>query len=132
MELCLMADMSSLLGSVGHYSWLTLKVLFGVGLVIFVHELGHFLAAKWAGIRTEGFAIGMGPVVFSWRKGIGFCAGSTQMKYDVRLREHLQSSNIPFRESKDLVTTRYFFQHGDLPVRIPHDQAKSQPDDIVL
>ena len=52
-------------------------IIFGFGVLIFVHELGHFLAAKWAGIRTEGFAIGMGPVMASWRKGIGLALGST-------------------------------------------------------
>lgn len=36
-----------------------------LGVLIFVHELGHFLAAKWAGIRVHRFALGMGnPVPF--------------------------------------------------------------------
>ena len=52
-------------------------IVLGFGLLIFVHEGGHFLAAKWAGIRTEAFAIGMGTAVVSWRKGIGFAWGST-------------------------------------------------------
>ena len=52
-------------------------IVLGFGLLIFVHEAGHFLAAKWAGIRTEAFAIGMGHAVLSWRKGIGFAVGST-------------------------------------------------------
>ncbi|MBT4767290.1 MAG: PDZ domain-containing protein, partial [Phycisphaerae bacterium] len=49
----------------------------GFGLLIFFHELGHFMAAKWAGIRTESFAIGFGPPIMCWRKGIGFCLGSS-------------------------------------------------------
>ena len=52
-------------------------IVLGFGLLIFVHEGGHFLAAKWAGIRTEAFAIGMGTAVVSWRKGVGFRWGST-------------------------------------------------------
>jgi regulator of sigma E protease len=32
-----------------------------LGLLVFVHELGHFLAAKWAGIRVERFSIGFPP-----------------------------------------------------------------------
>ena len=52
-------------------------IVLGFGVLIFVHEAGHFLAAKWAGIRTEVFAIGMGTAVVSWRKGIGFAWGST-------------------------------------------------------
>ncbi len=31
-----------------------------LGVLVFVHELGHFLAAKWAGIRVHRFAVGMG------------------------------------------------------------------------
>ena len=33
---------------------------------IFVHELGHFLAARWRGLKVERFSIGMGPRVFGW------------------------------------------------------------------
>ncbi len=40
-----------------------------LGLVIFVHELGHFVMAKRAGILCHEFAIGMGPILFSKRKG---------------------------------------------------------------
>ena len=57
-----------------------LLIIVGFGVLIFVHELGHFLAAKWARIRTEAFAVGMGPVMVSWRKGVGFSAGSTDRK----------------------------------------------------
>jgi hypothetical protein len=55
-------------------------VLLGFGFLIFVHELGHFLAAKWAGIRADGFAIGMGPCVASYRRGVGLCFGSADAK----------------------------------------------------
>ncbi len=55
-------------------------IILGFGFLIFVHESGHFLAAKWAGIRTEVFAIGMGTAVVSWRKGIGFTWGSTHRR----------------------------------------------------
>ncbi len=32
-----------------------------LGLLVFVHELGHFLAAKWAGVRVERFSLGFPP-----------------------------------------------------------------------
>jgi regulator of sigma E protease len=38
-----------------------LAFIFVLGLLIFVHELGHFLAAKWAGIRVERFSLGFPP-----------------------------------------------------------------------
>ena len=39
------------------------------GLVVLVHELGHFAAARRCGIWVEEFAIGMGPKLFGWQKG---------------------------------------------------------------
>ena len=60
-------------------------VLIGFCLLILLHELGHHLAAKWAGIRVENFAIGMGPVLCSWRKGIGLRLGSTHAAVMKRL-----------------------------------------------
>lgn len=45
------------------------QVALGIGLVIFVHELGHFLAARACGVRVEIFSLGFGPRVFGWRRG---------------------------------------------------------------
>lgn len=39
------------------------------GLLIVIHELGHYLAARWSGMRVERFSIGFGPVVWSRRRG---------------------------------------------------------------
>ena len=41
----------------------------GLGLVIFVHELGHFAVAKWVGVLVERFSIGFGPILWSFRRG---------------------------------------------------------------
>jgi regulator of sigma E protease len=46
-----------------------LQVVFGIGLVIFVHEGGHFIAARMCGVRVEVFSLGFGPRLFSWRRG---------------------------------------------------------------
>lgn len=55
-------------------------------LMIFIHELGHFLLAKKNGIRVVEFSIGMGPRIFSFEKGdtryslkLLFFGGSCQM-----------------------------------------------------
>ena len=42
-----------------------LFVFFAIGLCIFFHELGHFLAAKWRGLHIDAFALGFKPF---WRK----------------------------------------------------------------
>jgi regulator of sigma E protease len=46
-----------------------LSVVFGLGLVIFFHELGHFAVAKWCGVHVERFSIGLGPILWSRQKG---------------------------------------------------------------
>ncbi|MEX1023848.1 MAG: site-2 protease family protein [Planctomycetota bacterium] len=44
-------------------------VVLGIGLVIFVHELGHFIAARLCGVRVVTFSLGFGPKLFGWRRG---------------------------------------------------------------
>lgn len=46
-----------------------LLTIFVFGIIIFVHELGHFLVAKWSGIKINEFALGMGPKLFGFKKG---------------------------------------------------------------
>ncbi|HEX4610798.1 MAG TPA: site-2 protease family protein, partial [Urbifossiella sp.] len=41
----------------------TVKVVLGLGFIIFIHELGHFLAAKWCDVHVKTFSIGFGPAV---------------------------------------------------------------------
>lgn len=40
-----------------------------LGLLIFVHELGHFLVAKYYGVRVEVFSLGFGKKIFQFQKG---------------------------------------------------------------
>jgi regulator of sigma E protease len=40
-----------------------------LGVLVFIHELGHFLAAKWCNVRCDTFSIGMGPKIFKFTKG---------------------------------------------------------------
>src|SRR5206468_5639366 len=54
-----------------------LEVLLLFNLLIFVHELGHFLAARWRGLKIERFAVWFGKPL--WQKeinGIVYCLGS--------------------------------------------------------
>jgi regulator of sigma E protease len=53
-----------------------IKVLIGFSIIIFVHELGHFLAAKWVGIRVDRFSVGFGTRLFGYRRGEGLTFGN--------------------------------------------------------
>ncbi|BBO17303.1 conserved hypothetical protein [Candidatus Brocadia pituitae] len=44
-------------------------VIVGIGLLIFVHELGHFLMAKKIGVRVLAFSLGFGPAIFKKQWG---------------------------------------------------------------
>ncbi len=71
-----------------------LLLAFGFGFVIFFHELGHFLAAKWAGVKVEQFAVGFGQALLSWRKGLGVRWGSSQEEFRQRLMEYCREHQI--------------------------------------
>ncbi len=51
-------------------------VIIGFGVLVFFHELGHFLAAKSFHIRCDVFSLGIGPRLCGWRKGRGFSFGA--------------------------------------------------------
>lgn len=42
-----------------------------LGIVVFVHEFGHYLAARWRHIKVDVFSIGFGPVLTSWHDRAG-------------------------------------------------------------
>src|SRR6266852_4764871 len=51
--------------------WLRMPIAFAfvLGVLVFVHELGHFLAAKRVGIRVLKFQLGFNPTIISFRRG---------------------------------------------------------------
>jgi membrane-associated protease RseP (regulator of RpoE activity) len=57
--------------------WPYVMMLLGFSLIIFVHELGHFAVAKWAGVRVDRFAIGFGRELF------GFTRGETRYSFNI-------------------------------------------------
>ena len=42
-----------------------------LGVLVFVHELGHYLAARWRGVHVEAFSIGFGKSIASWTDRLG-------------------------------------------------------------
>jgi len=82
---------------------LSTLLIFGGALMIlvFIHELGHFLAAKLFGMRVERFSIGFPPRVWGFQKGdTDYCIGATPLGGYVKISgmidesmdtEHLQS-----------------------------------------
>ena len=53
-----------------------------IGILVFIHELGHFLAAKMTGMRADVFAIGFGKRLFGYNKKTGFTFGELPKDFD--------------------------------------------------
>lgn len=51
------------------FSWTILWFIVVLGIMIFIHELGHHLMAKFLGIRVDVFSLGFGPRLFGFRAG---------------------------------------------------------------
>jgi len=44
-------------------------VIVALGVLITVHEFGHFLVARWSGVHVEKFSLGFGPRIVGWQRG---------------------------------------------------------------
>jgi membrane-associated protease RseP (regulator of RpoE activity) len=55
------------LGLAAGKSWLL--IILALSVMIFLHELGHFLAAKWAGMKVTEFFLFFGPKIWSFKRG---------------------------------------------------------------
>ena len=76
--------------------------LLGLSVIIFIHELGHFIVAKLCGVTVESFSIGMGPILLhktikgtDYRLSLiplgGYCGMKGQKDFQVALDEKLES-----------------------------------------
>jgi regulator of sigma E protease len=63
-----MASMASFTGGAGYFIFWFLFVL---TVLVFVHEFGHYIVARWNGVRVEVFSIGFGPELFGWNDRAG-------------------------------------------------------------
>ncbi len=87
-----------------------IKIIYGLcalGLVVFVHELGHFMAARLCGVTVETFSLGWGPVLLKTKRGDteyrlsalplgGYCGMKGEHAFREALDKNLES--IPVEE----------------------------------
>ena len=55
-----------------------------IGILVFVHELGHFLAARICKMRTDAFAVGFGQRLIGWNQVNGLTFGSLPKEFDLQ------------------------------------------------
>lgn len=70
-----------------------------LGLLIFVHELGHFLVARWCGVRVETFSLGFGKKVLSYKPGdTTYCVSIIPLGGYVKMYGDDPTADIPVAE----------------------------------
>jgi regulator of sigma E protease len=70
-----------------------IAVIFVFGLLVLIHELGHFFAAKWMGVRVERFSIGFPPRLFGRKIGeTDYCVSAIPLGGYVKLAGMIDES----------------------------------------
>ncbi len=73
-----------------------------LGLLVFVHELGHFLAAKYYGVRVETFSLGFGPKIFKFlHNGTTYCISALPLGGYVKMYGDEPGKDIPLKQQQE-------------------------------
>ena len=98
--------------------------LFALGFTIFIHELGHFLAARQRGLIITRFSIGFGPKLFGWtRNGVEYRLSAIPFGGYVALPQLSDMGRLEGNESKDTDDV----EHSDPPKSAWDDFEEEEP-----
>ncbi|MDQ8754832.1 RIP metalloprotease RseP [Sphingosinicella sp. LHD-64] len=77
-----------------------LAFLLVIGPLIFIHELGHYFAGRWFGVKAEAFSIGFGHEVFGWtdKRGTRWKVGWMPLGGYVRFKGDMNPASTPSDE----------------------------------
>lgn len=91
-----------------------LAFLFVLGLVVTIHELGHFLAAKACGVAIDRFAINFGRPLLSWkdRSGVQWQVGWIPLGGYVRFSGDESAASVPDHEDLEILRRQVLAQEG--------------------
>jgi regulator of sigma E protease len=78
-----------------------------LGVLVFVHELGHFLVAIWCGVRVEVFSLGFGKKIFQYQKGdTNYCISLIPLGGYVKMYGEQPGDEIPEDQKKYSFTNK--------------------------
>jgi regulator of sigma E protease len=105
--------------------WLTSYVvpfLFVLTIVVFFHELGHFLIARWCGVRVLTFSIGFGPELFGFndRRGTRWKVSAIPLGGYVKFFGDENAASVPDQDKLEQMSEaerRESFFHKPVPQR---------------
>lgn len=95
--------------STGFYYIVPFVVLLGV--LIFVHELGHFLVARWCGVKVEVFSLGFGKKILQYKHGdTNYCISMIPFGGYVKMFGEQPGEEIPVSDRKVSFTHKTVWQ----------------------
>lgn len=104
--------MTDFLTMAGGHAWSLVGYLvpffFVLALVIFVHEMGHYIVGRMCGVGVDAFSIGFGPKVFGWRDshGTDWKLSAIPLGGYVKFRGDLNGASMPDNEAADSMTAQ--------------------------
>jgi regulator of sigma E protease len=83
-----------------------LPFLFVLALVVFIHEMGHFLVGRLCGVKVETFSLGFGPrlVRFYDRKGTEWALSAIPLGGYVKFKGDLNAASVPDHAAADAMS----------------------------
>jgi regulator of sigma E protease len=60
-----MALVNAIAGLVAWLGWYVVPFILILSLIVFIHELGHYLVGRWSGVKIDAFSLGFGPELFA-------------------------------------------------------------------
>lgn len=83
-----------------------LAFLFVLTIVVFVHEMGHFLVARWCGVTVKAFSIGFGKEIVGWqdRHGTRWRVAWIPLGGYVKFMDDENAASVPSREALERMT----------------------------
>jgi regulator of sigma E protease len=85
-------------------------IAFAFGLVIFVHEFGHFMVAKKSGVKVDRFSFGLGPEMFGFQWGeTRYCIAWLPLGGEVRMAGEMVEGDEPAPKDPNADHSRDFF-----------------------
>ena len=110
------------IGGLGNVAFYVVAFLLVLTPIVFIHELGHFLVARWCGVRVKDFSIGFGREIFGFydRYGTRWRFAWIPIGGYVKFMDDDNSASFPSRESLERMTPAEregAFQTKPLPAR---------------
>lgn len=99
-------DILGLIPSFGSLAWTLAAFVVALSIIVFVHEYGHYIVARWSGIHAEVFSIGFGPKLFSWtdKRGTLWQMAALPFGGYVRFKGDSDAASSPDGHALDVMT----------------------------